>query len=62
MSHGSTPSAWASITLALIGFVVGGIALIPSPNWTIFTIGVVLVVASAPLALILNKFGLGEKA
>ena len=45
MSHGSSPSAWASITLALIGFVVGGIALIPSPNWTIFTIGVVLVVA-----------------
>lgn len=61
MAHGSSPAAWASITLALVGFTVGAISLIPSPNWTIFTIGVVLTFASLPLAAILAKMGLGEK-
>lgn len=59
MAHGSSPAAWTSITIALIGFTIGGIGLIPSPNWLMFGIGAGLAVAAAPLALIMSAAGYG---
>lgn len=59
MSHGSSPAAWTAVIVSLVGFTVGGIALIPSPNWTLFGIGVVLAVGAAPLGKILAMAGLG---
>lgn len=59
MAHGSSPAAWTSITLALIGFVIGGIGLIPTPHWTIFTVGVVIVLLSGPIALGMGMAGFG---
>lgn len=61
MSHGSSTAAWAAVTLSLIGFTVGGIGLIPTPNWIVFGIGAFLAVAAAPLALILSAAGYGTK-
>ena len=59
MAHGSSPAAWTSVTLALIGFTIGGIGLIPSPNWVVFGIGAVLAVAAAPIALVMSAVGYG---
>lgn len=59
MSHGSSPAAWTAVLVSLAGFVVGAIALIPHPNWTLFTIGCVLVVAGAPVGKIMAVAGLG---
>jgi len=61
MAHGSSPAAWTSITLALIGFVIGGVGLIPTPNWPVFIVGVVVVLVSAPIALIMSVAGYGAK-
>lgn len=61
MAHGSSPAAWTSITVALIGFTVGGIGLIPSPNWIVFGIGCALAVLAAPLALVMSAAGFGVK-
>lgn len=57
--HGSSPAAWTAVLVALVGFTVGGIALIPEPNWLWFTIGVVLLLASLPVGKVLSMAGLG---
>lgn len=57
--HGSSPAAWTAVLLALAGITIGGIALIPNPNWVIFTIGVVLSLVAGPVGLIMSKAGMG---
>jgi len=59
MSHGSSPAAWTAVLVALVGFTVGGLGLIPHPHWTIFTIGVVLVLLSAVVGPVMAAAGLG---
>lgn len=48
--HGNTPAAWTTVTLMLIGYVVGGIGLVVG-NWPLFWIGVAL----QPVALVAGK-------
>jgi len=50
-SHGSSPAAWAAVTLCLIGFTVGGIGMVLGPNWVVFWIGIAL----QPIAGIVGK-------
>ena len=59
MSHGSSPASWTAVLVCLVGFTVGGIGLIPEPNWIVFTIGCVLAVAAGPIGLIMSAAGLG---
>ena len=30
-NHGNTPAAWTAVTVAMLGFVVGGVALMLDP-------------------------------
>jgi hypothetical protein len=48
-NHGNTPAAWTAVTIALVGFLVGGIGLI-ADSMVIFWIGVAL----APIALLVG--------
>lgn len=57
--HGSSTAAWTAVIVSLAGFLIGGIALIPTPNWPLFIVGVVLAVGAAPLGKILAAAGLG---
>ena len=59
MSHGSSPAAWTAVLLALAGVTIGGIGLVPEPNWIVFTIGCVLSVAAAPVGKIMASAGYG---
>lgn len=59
MSHGSSPAAWTAVLVALVGFTVGGLGLIPEPHWTIFIIGAVLVLLSVFIGPVLAAAGLG---
>ena len=44
-NHGNTPAAWAAVFASLLGFVVGGIALMLSPvSYVLFWVGVALAV------------------
>ncbi len=57
-NHGNTPAAWTAVGVALLGFLVGGIALMLSPvSMTLFWIGVALGVVAFPLFLIMIKLG-----
>jgi hypothetical protein len=40
MEHNSgRPISWAGTIVVIIGFIIGGIAFIPKPDWIIFWIG-----------------------
>jgi hypothetical protein len=48
-NHGNTPAAWTAVTIALAGFVVGGVGLMVD-SMVVFWIGVAL----APVALLVG--------
>ena len=57
--HGSSPAAWTAVLVALVGITLGGIALIPTPNWIVFWIGVVISFASLVVGRVMSAAGLG---
>ncbi len=57
--HGRTPAAWTGVTIAMIGFIVGGIAMVTGPNWILFWISVAILVVALIVTGILRKLGLG---
>ena len=59
--HGSSPAAWTAVLLALVGITIGGIGLIPDPNWIVFTIGVAVALIAGPVGLVMSKAGYGAE-
>lgn len=59
--HGNTPAAWTAVTVAMVGFVVGGIALMLSPvSMTLFWIGVAIGLASLVVFAVMAKMGMND--
>ena len=59
--HGNTPAAWTAVTIGMLGFLIGSIALMLTPvNMLLFWVG--LAVAVAPLVIfpIMVKMGLHD--
>lgn len=62
-NHGNTPAAWTAVGVAMLGFLVGGIALMLSPvSMTLFWIGMALGGVALPLFLVMAKMGLHADA
>jgi Family of unknown function (DUF6704) len=57
--HGHTPAAWTAVTIVLIGFVVGGVALIVAQPWLAF-VGASIVVLGGVVGKIMQMMGLGK--
>lgn len=58
-NHGSTPAAWTGVGIAMVGFVLGSVALMRTPvQTTLLWIGIVIAVVAFPIFLILAKMGL----
>ena len=56
--HGNTPAAWTAVSVAMLGFLVGSVALMLSPvSETLFWIGIALGVIALPLFMVLAKLG-----
>ncbi|GAA5044161.1 hypothetical protein HNP84_004568 [Thermocatellispora tengchongensis] len=55
-SHGGRASSWLAVTVTLIGFVLGGVALCIGPNWFLFWLGAGIVVLGGVLALVFDIF------
>jgi uncharacterized membrane protein YfcA len=56
--HGNTPAAWTAVAVAMLGFVVGSIALLQTPaQMTLLWIGIVVAVVAFPLFLVLSRLG-----
>lgn len=57
--HGNTPAAWTAVAVAMLGFVVGSVALLQTPaSMTLLWIGIIVAVVAFPLYLVLAKLGL----
>ncbi|MBI1377498.1 MAG: hypothetical protein GC157_08460 [Frankiales bacterium] len=60
--HGNTPAAWTAVTIIMIAFVIGAIAVL-TDNWTLFWIGAVgLAVVGAVVGKVMSMAGLGKQA
>jgi len=53
--HGR-PVSWVAVSLIMVGFLAGGLALVFGPTWLVFWIGVGLAVVGGLLALATNIF------
>ena len=56
--HGRTPAAWAGTSIALIAFLVGGLALV-FRDWPIFWVGVGMVLIALIVTKVLQATGHG---
>jgi uncharacterized membrane protein YfcA len=57
-SHGNTPAAWTAVAVAMLGVVVGSIALLMTPvNMVMLWIGLFLGAIALPVFLVLGKLG-----
>jgi membrane protein YdbS with pleckstrin-like domain len=56
--HGRTLAAWTGSTIALIAFVVGGIAVVLK-NWPLFSVSVALAVVAIIVTVVLQRLGYG---
>ncbi len=59
-NHGSTPAAWAAVVTCLIGFTVGSVGLVVD-NWTVFWVGVALVLVSGIVGKVMQAMGMGAR-
>jgi uncharacterized membrane protein YfcA len=56
--HGNTPAAWIAVAVAMLGFVVGSVALLQTPTqMTLLWIGIIVALVAFPLFLVLSKLG-----
>lgn len=56
--HGNTPAAWTGVGVAMLGFVLGSIALLRTPvSQTLLWVGIVVAVVAFPLFLVLSRLG-----
>ena len=60
MSHGSSPAAWTAVLVCLLGITIGGLALIPDPNWTLFWVGVGITLLSGIIGRVMAAAGPGS--
>jgi hypothetical protein len=59
--HGNTPAAWTAVSVAMLGFVVGGVALMLDPvSMTLFWVGCALGVASLVVFAVMAKMGMND--
>lgn len=57
-NHGNTPAAWTAVAVAMVGFLVGSVALMLSPvNMTLLWLGIALGAVALPLFLVLARLG-----
>ena len=58
-NHGNTPAAWTGVSVAMVGFVIGGVAMMLSPvNMTLLWVGIALGVIALPVFWIMARMGL----
>jgi hypothetical protein len=49
-AHHGRPASWVAVSIIIVGFIVGGVAMVPHPKWWLFWTGAGIVVIGAILA------------
>jgi hypothetical protein len=58
--HGRTPAAWAGSIVAMLAFVIGGIAVVIQ-NWPLFWASAGLLVVAVIVTMVLQRMGHGAR-
>lgn len=58
--HGQTPAAWVGVIVSGIGFLIGTVAFLIGPNWPLFWVATVVVLAGAIAGGVMSRLGLGQ--
>jgi small neutral amino acid transporter SnatA (MarC family) len=60
--HGNTPAAWTAVTIIMVAFVIGAIAVLTA-NWVLFWVGAVgVAVVGAVVGKVMSMMGMGKAA
>jgi hypothetical protein len=51
-----SPMSWTAVAVITVGFIVGGIALVPHPTWWAFWLGVGIAVVGCVMTLFAKTF------
>jgi hypothetical protein len=54
--HSGRPISWIAVTIIAVGFLVGGVGMVPHPTWWLFWAGVGIVVIGGIIALSAKTF------
>jgi hypothetical protein len=49
-AHHGRPASWVAVSIIVVGFIIGGIALTVGPTWWLFWTGAAIVVVGAIIA------------
>ncbi len=49
-AHHGRPASWVAVSIIIVGFIVGGIAMVPSPKWWLFWTGAGIAVIGCIMA------------
>jgi type IV secretory pathway VirB2 component (pilin) len=55
-SHHGRPASWVAVSIIVVGFVIGGIALVVGPTWWLFWVGTGIVVIGTLFAASIRIF------
>ena len=50
-AHHGRPASWVAVSIIIVGFIVGGVAMVPHPKWWLFWAGAGIVVIGGIMAL-----------
>ncbi len=56
--HGRTVAAWTGSTVAMVAFIIGGIAVVIQ-NWPLFWVSVALAAVAIIVTVVLQRMGYG---
>jgi hypothetical protein len=59
-SHGQTPAAWTAVTIMMIGFIVGSIAVVQL-NWVLLGISAAVIALGAVVGKVMQMMGMGKQ-
>jgi hypothetical protein len=59
-NHGQTPAAWTAVTIMMVGFIVGSVAVVQL-NWVLLVVGIVIIVAGAVVGKVMQMMGMGKQ-
>ena len=59
-NHGQTPAAWTAVTIIMVGFVIGCVAVILL-NWVLLGVGVAVIVVGAVVGKVMQMMGMGKQ-
>jgi hypothetical protein len=55
-SHGGRARSWLAVSVILLGFILGGVALCLGPNWPLVWAGAGIIAAGGVIALLVDIF------